>query len=532
MSAHQAKEHPMTSTDTPKRAAIYARISKDDAGYAVGVHDQARQCRALVADKGWTVTGPQCGCAECERFKIPADIYCDNDVTAEGKRRRPHYDRLLEDVAAGRVDVVVAAHTDRLHRNVTELERYIDTCEPRKVETHTVKAGELDMATSAGRTVARMLGVIARGELERMMERQKAAKKRNRDAGIRWSGTRPFGYQLDERDARGRQIPGVSVGMVKDKAESAAVFAAYESVLAGVPYNTIASQWTQAGLRTPVRGYRLRDDGEPDPDRPIGGRPFNGTEVKRLLLCARNAGLIEHGGQILGKAKWEQIVSEDTWRAARDMMLSRTGSATVSPGPAPRWWLKGVLICGVCGCRRFRVISKGKVMGYQCASMLEDRTAPGAGWHLHRNARSLENYVEAVIIERLSRADVVAALNTRPSVDIPALDRRRTAINAELEEWARAPGITPRQLQIKNAPLLAELEQVERQISEGLRGDPLPEFAGKDPVKVWATLKADGNVERMRAIAALLLRVKVLRTGRTGRRPLDESSVKILPPDA
>jgi DNA invertase Pin-like site-specific DNA recombinase len=523
----------MTSANGTRRAAIYARISKDDQGYAVGVRDQARQCRQLIEQRGWTVAGPGCGCKECKRFDVPGDVYCDNDITAEGKRRRPHYEQLLGDIAEGHVDVVVAVHTDRLHRNISELESYINTCDPRKVETHTVKAGELDLTTSSGRMVARMLGAAARHELERMMERQKAAKQRNREAGIRWSGTRPFGYQLDERDARGCQIPGVSKGLVPDPAEAAAIRKGYADVLAGTAYNAIARQWTAAGLRTPVRGHRRGDDGKPN-GKPIGGRPWNGVEVKRLLLAARNAALIEHDGKILGPAQWDPIVSEDTWRAARNIILARNGANTVSPGPVPRWWLKGVLICGVCDCRRFRCVSNGKngTYAYQCASMLEDRTAPGAGWHLHRNAESLEEFVEKVIVKRLGYPDVVAALNTRPSVDIPALDARRTAVNAELEDWARAPGITPRQLAIKNAPLLAELEDIERQISEGLRGDPLPEFAGKDPVKVWAALKEAGNVERMRTVAQLLLRVKVLPTGRTGRVAFDTNSVEILPPDA
>lgn len=524
----------MTSKDTPRRVAIYARISKDDQGYATGVHDQAKQCRALAAQRwpGAAVAGPGCDCRECARFSVPPDVYCDNDITAEGKRRRPHYERLLADIKAGRVDAVVAAHTDRLHRNISELEEYINACDPRGVETHTVKAGELDLTTASGRMVARMLGAAARHELERMMERQKSAKQRNREAGLRWSGTRPFGYQLDVRDARGCQIPGESAGLVIDQAEAAGIRSGYESVLAGIPYNAIARQWTQAGLRTPVRGYRRGDDGKPT-SRLIGGRPWYGVEVKRVLLRAGNAGLIEHAGQIIGPAKWEPIISEDVWRAARDTMLASTGPNTISPGPQPRWWLKGVLICGVCGCRRFRCVSKGdgKSYGYQCASMLEDRTAPGAGWHLHRNARSLEEFAEQVIVERLSRPDVVAALNTRPEVDIPALDARRAAINAELEEIAAAR-FTVRQKATMSAPLIDELEQIERQISEALRGDPLPEFAGNDPAKVWAGLKGAGNIERMRAVAALLMRVKVLPTGRIGRAPFPEDSVVILPPSA
>lgn len=169
---------------------------------------------------------------------------------------------------------------------------------------------------------------------------------------------------------------------------------------------------------------------------------------------------------------------------------------------------------------------------YKCTSLM---TRPGSlpdgiksVAHLTRIAAPLDEYVEQVIIERLRRPDAVAALNTRPEVDIAALDARRTTINAELDEWAGAPGITPRQLQIHNEPLLAELADIERQISEALRGDPLPEFTGKDPAKVWEDL----NMDRKRAVARMLLRVRLDPVGSRGRVPFDYDAVKILPPDA
>jgi site-specific DNA recombinase len=528
----------MTSENGARRAAIYARISNDPGGKALGVHDQAKQSRALAAGRGWDVTGPGCDCRDCARFRVPADVYCDNDITASGKRKRPHYERLLDDIKSGRVDVVVAVHTDRLHRNLAELERYIDICELREVETHTVKAGDLDLTASSGRAMARMMGVFARHELERMMERQKAAKRRNRDAGLRQSGTRPFGFTLDHNAA---------TGLVPLPAEASAIRAACDQVLAGVSLTTIARQWNAAGLRTPVRELRM-NPGDLQQEGWTGGKAWTSIGVRRVLLRAQNAGLVELAGregrngygQIIGPARWEAIVSEDTWRAVRAVLVDK-GRRT-SPGPRPRWLLTGVLICGVCGCRRFSVVTDGRSPKYRCASKLADPLNPASGFHLSRDAAMLDEYVEWVIIEQLRDPKVVAALNTRPAVDIPALDLRRTAINAELEAWAGAPGITPRQLQIKNGPLLAELADVERQISEGLRGDPLPEFAGNDPVKVWAALKDAGNIERMRAVAATLLRVKVLPTGRTGRPPrgwrvgdtwpLAYDSVKILPPDA
>jgi DNA invertase Pin-like site-specific DNA recombinase len=508
----------LTSKNTPLRVVIYCRISRDRTGAGLGVAQQEAECRQLAARLGFEVT----------------EVYADNDLSAfKGSGRakpRPGYNDLLDDIKSGRFGAVVVWHTDRLLRDMTELEGYISVCGgDNGIPTHAVRSSDLDLTTASGRMVARILGAVAQQEVEHMIERQKSAKRRRREAGLRCSGARPFGYQLDHNAA---------TGLVIDPAEAAAIRSGYESVLAGIPYNTIARQWTQAGLRTPVRGYRRGEDGEPT-GKLIGGRPWNGLEVKRLLLCARNAGIVEHdagdgrGPQIVGPAKWEPIVSQDTWRAARDIMLARTGPNTISPGPQPRWWLKGTLICGVCGCRRFRVVAKGSAFAYQCASMLEDRTAPTAGWHLHRNARLLEGFIENVIVGRLSRPDVVAALNTRPSVDIPALDTRRAAINAELEEIAAAR-FTVRQKATMSAPLLDELEQVEQQISEGLRGDPLPEFTGNDPAKVWAALKEAGNVERMRAVAALLLRVRLLPTGRIGRAPFPEDSVEIIwqAPDA
>src|SRR5262245_43371433 len=156
MQAHQPKEHPMSSEDTiPRRAVIYARISKDRTGAGLGVGKQEADCRDLAA-----------------RLHPPAEVievYTDNDLTAfKGGSRsklRPGYAALLEDIRSRRAEVVLAWHTDRLHRDMTELEGYIDACGEGLdgVPTYTVKGGELHLDTSSGRTIARILAAIARG---------------------------------------------------------------------------------------------------------------------------------------------------------------------------------------------------------------------------------------------------------------------------------------------------------------------------------------------------------------------------------
>src|ERR1700691_1330721 len=98
----------MTSATSPLRIAIYTRISADQDGRAIGVTDQAKLCRGLISDRfpGAQIIEPSCTCARCREIQVPADVYCDNDLSASGKVERPHYDQLVRDIKTGTVDAV------------------------------------------------------------------------------------------------------------------------------------------------------------------------------------------------------------------------------------------------------------------------------------------------------------------------------------------------------------------------------------------------------------------------------------------
>src|SRR5689334_8929596 len=107
------------------RAAIYTRISSDREGAGIKVATQEDDCRLLADQIGATVV----------------TVHSDNDISAYSGKPRPGYRALLEDVAAGRVDVVLVWHTDRLHRSPRELEDYIQACAAHGVRTNSVRAG-------------------------------------------------------------------------------------------------------------------------------------------------------------------------------------------------------------------------------------------------------------------------------------------------------------------------------------------------------------------------------------------------------
>jgi hypothetical protein len=79
-------------------------------------------------------------------------VYRENDVSAStsSKKRRPIYEQLLQDVAAGGIDVLLAYSTSRLTRRPMEYERRIDlTARPTSALPLRLLFGEPDDITSA-----------------------------------------------------------------------------------------------------------------------------------------------------------------------------------------------------------------------------------------------------------------------------------------------------------------------------------------------------------------------------------------------
>ncbi|MFG1800210.1 recombinase family protein [Micromonospora carbonacea] len=443
------------------RAAIYVRISRDREGGGLGVARQEQDCRELAARHNLTV----------------AQLYSDNDLSAYTGKPRPAYRRMLDDIASARIDAVLAWHTDRLHRSPTELEEYISACEPRGVPTFTVKAGPLDLSTPSGRMVARQLGAVARYEVEHQVERQQRAKQQAAADGRWGGGRRPYGYEAD----------GVTL-----RAEEARVVAEVtDAILAGASLRGQAAELNARGLVTST------------------GRPWTATELRKVLLRPRNAGLREHRGEVVGPAAWPPLVDEDRWRALVSV-LTHPGRRT-QWSSARRWLLSGLALCGVCGTPvRATLMSTTarSVPSYTCK----------ASRCVGRNAAEVDAYVSAVVIERLSLPDVTTLLTGTGAHDSNALQLEATALRERLDGLASAyadGAIDVRQLREGSERLRGRLDDVENRMALAGQGDALAGLVGvADPGAVWEGL----DLHRRRAVIDTLLTVTIHRT-RKGRPP-------------
>jgi site-specific DNA recombinase len=446
-----------------RRAAIYTRISQDRTGAGLGVERQEADCRDLAARLGWEIVA----------------VHSDNDLSAYSGKPRPGYRALLADLRTGVADAVIVWHTDRLHRHPSELEEYISICErPPGIPTQTVKAGELDLITPSGQMVARQLGAVARYEVAHMIERQKRARLQAATAG-KWSGgRRPFGYAAD----------GATV--VED--EAATLRWAASQVLAGVSLNAIVAELNRQGSRTST------------------GKPWKPTELRRALVRPRNAGLMVHRDEVVGRANWPAILDEDTWRGVCAVLGDPTRRTNTTV--ARRWLLSGLARCGVCGdpVRSFSATAKRRPTKpvYTCRT----------GKHVIRNAAEVDAYVEAVIVERLTRPDAAELLAPDQAGDLTGLHAQDAALRARLDELGRLYGdgvIDASQLQAATASIRTQREQITAALAASSRGNVLAGVAdAPDPAKVWAGL----DLSRRRAIVEVLVDVIIL-PAHKGRRP-------------
>lgn len=143
----------------------------------------------------------------CQKNKIKiVDHYCDEGVSA-GKpyQKRPEMKRLIDDVEAGKIDIILFTRLDRWFRNVQEYYKVQEILDRHKVEWKAIWE-DYDTTTSNGRMAITIFLAIAQNEREKTAERIRAvfdSKRRRKESFFGITAT-PFGYieELDENGIR------------------------------------------------------------------------------------------------------------------------------------------------------------------------------------------------------------------------------------------------------------------------------------------------------------------------------------------
>ena len=177
----------LARTGSTIRCAIYTRKSSDEGLEQEfnSLDAQREACEAYIVSQrhaGWIAL---------------SDMYDDGGLSG-GTMERPALKRLLEDIQAGKVQIVVVYKVDRLTRSLADFAKIVDIFDAHNASFVSVTQ-QFNTTTSMGRLTLNMLLSFAQFEREIAGERIRDKIAASKKKGMWMGGNVPLGYDVKDR---------------------------------------------------------------------------------------------------------------------------------------------------------------------------------------------------------------------------------------------------------------------------------------------------------------------------------------------
>ncbi len=165
-----------------KRVALYIRVSTQEQS----IHGLSLEAQQASLGE-W---------AKREQVEV-VGRYADPGISARKKAaKRPGLQRMLADVRAGKIDLIVFTKLDRWFRNVGEYYKVQEVLEQHHVDWKTIYE-DYDTSTAAGRLKINIMLSVAQDEADRTSERIKVVFDAKRERREPLTGNCPTGYRIE-----------------------------------------------------------------------------------------------------------------------------------------------------------------------------------------------------------------------------------------------------------------------------------------------------------------------------------------------
>ena len=262
------------------RCAIYTRKSTED-GLEQEYNSLDAQYDACTAyalsqrHEGWTVT---------------KDRYDDGGFSG-GTLERPGLKRLLADIEAGKVDIILLYKIDRLTRSLSDFAKIVEILD-RKGASFVSITQSFNTTTSMGRLTLNMLLSFAQFEREVTGERIRDKIYASKRKGIWMGGPIPLGFDVIERKLVVNEVEAEQVRHIMQLYLKVGSVPELVDVLAKNGSHTKVQQRKDGGTR--------------------GGCHFKRGNLYHLLSNRIYRGMTVHKGEAF-KGEHDAIVSEELW---------------------------------------------------------------------------------------------------------------------------------------------------------------------------------------------------------------------------
>lgn len=187
------------------RCAVYTRKSSEEGLEQEfnSLDAQRESCEAYVVSQ------------KAEGWLLVPDRYDDGGFSG-GTLERPALRRLMADIEAGRVDVVVVYKIDRLSRALMDFAKLVDVFERHGV-TFVSVTQSFNTTTSMGRLTLNVLLSFAQFEREVIGERIRDKFAASRRKGMWMGGYVPLGYDVKDRKLVVNEPEAATVRMIFER---------------------------------------------------------------------------------------------------------------------------------------------------------------------------------------------------------------------------------------------------------------------------------------------------------------------------
>jgi site-specific DNA recombinase len=296
------------------RCAAYCRKSNTEGvdGDFSSLVTQAEACKSYIqsmASQGWVL--------------LPTE-YADGGYTG-ANTERPGFQRLLADVEADKIDIVIVQKIDRLSRSLRDFGKLMETFERHGV-SFVSTTQRFDTSSSLGQLVLNVLMSFAEFERsigrERILDKISAAKKRGRHTG----GPPVLGFRTHEKR------------LVVVPEEAPLVHRIFERFVALRSTTRLAAELNEAGYRT--KSWQTVTG------RIVGGHEWSKKDLYKLLHNVKFIGRVPHRGETF-PGEHQALVSQALWNDAHSI-LAKQHTARGSARYETPALLRGIIKCGAC----------------------------------------------------------------------------------------------------------------------------------------------------------------------------------------
>lgn len=220
------------------KAAIYCRLSEEDRNKLCSgddsnsIQNQKAMLLQYAAEQSWEVYG----------------IYSDDDYTG-ADRRRPQFNRLLDDARKRRFDVVLCKNQSRFTREMELVEKYIHGLFPLWGIRFVSIVDNADTANKGNKKSRQINGLVNEWYLEDMSDNIRSVLTNRRKNGFHIGAFAPYGYRKDP-DQKGH--------LIIDPEAARVVREIYRLYARGHGKTAIARRLNDQGIPNPTEYKRLQ----------------------------------------------------------------------------------------------------------------------------------------------------------------------------------------------------------------------------------------------------------------------------------